>query len=63
MITANDKYRWRLLEVGDIRYVTGVSARHAQMAWYRFKTRNPEVAQRQFMWHDVNGGVKIERVG
>lgn len=57
------KYRFKSLQVGDVWYVTGVKARHAQMAWYRMAKRNPEIAGRQFLWCNVNGGVKVERVG
>lgn len=57
------KYRFKTMQVGDIWYVTGVNTRHAQQAWYRTAKRNPEIAGRQFLWVDVNCGVKVERVG
>ena len=51
------------MAVGDVWYVTGVSARHAQQAWYMTAKRYPEIAGRQYLWQNVNGGVKVERVG
>jgi len=51
------------MQVGDFRYVTGVTKTNASGAWYRFRKRNQDVAQRQFIWTDANGGIKIERVG
>ena len=57
------KYKFKTMAVGDVWYVTGVNARHAQQAWCVTAKRNPEIAGRQFLWHSVNGGVKVERVG
>jgi len=57
------KYKFRTMAVGDVWYVTGAQARHAQQAWYRTRKRYPEISGRQFLWWDVNGGVRIERVG
>ena len=57
------KFNWMNMDIGDIWYVTGATTEHAQQAWYRFKSRNPYVACRQYLWHPVNGGVRIERVG
>ena len=57
------KYCFREMQVGDFRYVTGVTKTNASGAWYRFRKRNQDVAQRQFIWTDANGGIKIERVG
>ena len=57
------KYRFKQMQVGDFIYVTGVSPKHAQMAWYKMKKRHPELRDRQFLWWPVNGGTRIERVG
>lgn len=51
------------MKIGQKRYVLGVEPKHAQMAWYRYKTAHPELAHRQYLWWRVNGGICIERVG
>ena len=57
-----DKYGFKSLQVGEFRFVTGVCKKHAQMMAATYCRRYPEMVHRDFVWTNVNGGVKIERV-
>lgn len=57
------RYNFRSMSIGDFKFITGVKPKHPQMAWYRYKSRHPELRNRQYQWWAVNGGIRLERVG
>jgi len=61
-VTPRDKYGFKFLPVGGIKYVTGASKKHAQMMAATYVRRYPWMIHRDFVWTAVEGGVKIERV-
>ena len=60
--TSRDKYGFKSLKVGEFRFVTGVNKKHAQMTAATYCRRYPEMVHRYFVWTNVNGGVRVERV-
>ena len=62
MMNKRDKYGFKFLKVGEVKYVTGVKRKHAQMMAATYVRRYPLMVHKDFLWTDVNGGIKVERV-
>tara|TARA_R110000868_G_scaffold381744_1_gene648153 strand:+ start:891 stop:1115 length:225 start_codon:yes stop_codon:yes gene_type:complete len=59
---ACDKYGFKTLAVGDQKIVMGVAPKHAQMMYYRYCVRKPELIDREFEWVGIYCGVIVRRI-
>ena len=59
--TSRDKYGFKSTEIGEERMLFGVTAKHAQMTYYRYCERYPEMIHKDFVWKNIIGGVVVRR--
>lgn len=56
-----DKYGFKTLLVGEEKMLFGVKPMHAQMTYYRYCERYPDMVHRDFEWEAIKGGVVVRR--